>query len=68
MKQHKPEFDEECSQFLHQTKQAKVQWVQDQNQGNVDNLNNVRRADSRHFMNKRNIRKIKLMNLKLTVR
>jgi hypothetical protein len=30
-----------------------VQWVQDQNQGNVDNLNNAKRADSRHLMNKK---------------
>ena len=28
--------------FLDQRKQAKMQWVQDPNQNNVDNLNNVR--------------------------
>jgi hypothetical protein len=27
--QHKPWFDEECLNFLHQKKQAKMQWVQD---------------------------------------
>jgi len=48
LKQHKPWFDEECSGLLHQRKQAKMQWVQDQSQSNVDNLNNVR-----HFRNKK---------------
>jgi hypothetical protein len=41
MKQHKPWFDEECSQFLDQRKQATLQWLQDPNQSIVDNLNNV---------------------------
>jgi len=49
LKQHKTWFDEECLGFSDQRKQAKVQWVQDPNQGNVDNLNNVRREASRHF-------------------
>jgi len=53
LKQHKPWFDEECLGFLDQRKQAKMQWVQDPSQSNVDNLNNVRREASRHFMNKR---------------
>jgi hypothetical protein len=35
-KQHKPWFDEECLGFLDQRKQAKMQWVQDTNQTNVD--------------------------------
>jgi len=43
MKQHKPWFDEECLGFLDQRKQAKLQWIQDPSQNNVDNLNNVRR-------------------------
>jgi hypothetical protein len=30
-----------------------MQWVQDQNQSSVDNLNNVRREASRHFRNKK---------------
>jgi len=30
LKQHKPWFDEECLGFLDQRKQAKMQWVQDQ--------------------------------------
>jgi hypothetical protein len=31
--------------------QAKMQWLLDSNQDNVDNLNNVRHAASRHFRN-----------------
>ena len=67
-KQHKPWFDEECSQFLEKWKQAKMQWLQDPNHNNVDNLNNVSCEARRHFRNnnkkKRNICNIKLMNLK----
>jgi hypothetical protein len=33
-------------------KQAKIQWLQNPNQSNVDNLNNVRCEASRHFRNK----------------
>ena len=32
---------------------VKMQQSQDQSQGNVDNLNNVRRGASRHFRNKK---------------
>ena len=39
--------------FLDQMKQAKMQWLQDPNQSNVDNLNNVRCEASRHFKNKK---------------
>ena len=39
--------------FLDQRKQAKIQWLQDSNQSNLDNLNNVRRDASRHFRNKK---------------
>jgi hypothetical protein len=53
MKQHKPWFDEECLGVLDQRKQAKMQWIQDPSQSNVDNLNNVRRDDKRHFRNKK---------------
>jgi hypothetical protein len=52
-KQHKPWFDEECSKFLDRRKQAKLQWLQNPNQSNVDNLNNVRREASRHLRNKK---------------
>ena len=52
-KQHKPWFDEECSQFLGQRKQAKMQWLQETNQSNLDKLNSARREASRHFRNKK---------------
>jgi len=52
LKQHKPWFDE-CLGFFDQKKQAKMQWVQDPSQSNLDNLNNVRREASRHFRNKK---------------
>ena len=32
-----------------------MQWIQDQSQSNVDNLNNVRREVSRHFRNKKKV-------------
>jgi len=38
--------------FLDQRKQAKMQCLQNPNQSNVDNLNNIRCAASRHFRNK----------------
>ena len=53
MKQHKTWFDEERLHFLDERKQAKMQWVQDPSQRNVDNLNNVRREASRHFRGKK---------------
>jgi len=52
-KQNKPWFDEECLSFLDQRKRAKIQWIQDPSQSNVDNLNKVRREVSRHFRNKK---------------
>jgi len=52
-KRNKPWFDEECLGFLDQRKRAKMQWIQDPSQSNVDNLNNVRREVSRHFRNKK---------------
>jgi hypothetical protein len=53
LKQHKPWFDEECFfSFLDQRKQAKMEWIQDPSQSNVDNLNNVRRNVSRQLRNK----------------
>jgi len=53
LKQHKPWFDEECLGFLDQRKRAKIQWMQDPSQSNIENLNNVRRDASRHFRNKK---------------
>ena len=46
LKQHKLWFDEECLGFLDQRKQAKMQWIQDPSQSNVDNLNKARRDAS----------------------
>ena len=64
-KQHKPWFDEKCSQFLGQRKQAKMQWLQDTKQSNLDNLNNARGEASKHFMkNKREHLKVKINELK----
>ena len=53
MNQHNPWFNEECLGFLDQKKLAKMQWVQDPSQNNVDNLNCVRTKDSKHFRNKK---------------
>jgi hypothetical protein len=50
---HKPWFDEEYSKLLHQKKQAKLQWLQDPNEINGDNLNNVRFEAKRYFRNKK---------------
>ena len=51
--QKKPWFDEECLGFLDQRKRAKIQWVQDPSQSNVDDQTKVRREVSRRFMNKK---------------
>jgi len=46
-----------------------MQWIHDPSQSSVDNLNNVRHDASRHFRNrKKAYLKLKLRNLKLTVR
>ena len=39
LNQNKPWFDEECSGFLDRRKRAKLQWIQDPRQSNVDILN-----------------------------
>jgi hypothetical protein len=51
-KQLKLWFDEECSEVLGQRKQAKMKWLQNPNQSNLDNLNNSRQEATRHFRNK----------------
>jgi len=53
LKQNKPWFDDECLRFLDQRKRAKMQWVQDPSQSNVDIQNNVRREVSGHFRDKK---------------
>jgi hypothetical protein len=52
-KQFKPWFDAECAEFSDKRKQAKIQWLQNPNQNNGDNLHNVQREASRHFRNKK---------------
>ena len=55
--------------LLDQRKQAKIQCIHDPSESNVDNLNNVKRDTSRYFRNKKKAYlKLKLRNLKLTVR
>ena len=49
LKQHNPWFDEECLGLLDQTKQAKMQWLQNPNHSNVGSAKNVNRKASRHF-------------------
>ena len=53
LNRNKPLFVEECLGILDKWKQAKVQWIQELSQNNVDILNNVRLEVSRHFRNKR---------------
>jgi hypothetical protein len=53
LKKHKPWFDEGYSKLLDQRKEAKLQWLQDPNEINEDNLNNVRREANRRFRNKK---------------
>ena len=40
---------------MDERKQAKLQWVQDPSQRNVDNLKNVRSEANRHYRNKNNV-------------
>jgi hypothetical protein len=51
LKQCKPWFDEEYLHFLDE-KEAKMQWLQDTSERNVDNLANVNREASRHLIKK----------------
>jgi hypothetical protein len=45
--------DADYAEFLDKRKQAKIQWLQNPNQSNGDNLHNVRCEASRHFRNKK---------------
>jgi hypothetical protein len=53
LRKHKPCFNEGQSKLLDERKQAKLQWLQDPNEINWDNLNNVRCETSRYFRNKK---------------
>jgi hypothetical protein len=64
LKHNKPWFDDECSKLTDQRKQAKLQWLQNPNQTNRDNLQNVRHETSRIFRNKkREYLKVKIHEL-----
>jgi hypothetical protein len=52
-KHNKPWFVDKCSKLIGQRKQAKLQWLQNLNQINGDNLRNLRRETSRTFRNKK---------------
>jgi hypothetical protein len=45
--------------------QAKMLWIQDLSQGNVDNLNNIRRDVSRHLRKKKAYLKAKIEKLEI---
>jgi hypothetical protein len=51
LKHNKPWFDDDCSKLIDQWKEAKLQWLQNINQINGDNLQNLRRETSRIFNN-----------------
>jgi hypothetical protein len=53
IKHNKPWIDDECSKLIDQQKQAKLQWLQNQNQINRENLQNLRCETSRIFRNKK---------------
>jgi hypothetical protein len=53
LKHNKPWFDDECSKLMDHRKQTKLQWLQNPNQTNRDNLQNLRRETSRTFRNKK---------------
>jgi hypothetical protein len=52
-KEHKPWFDEECSELLDQRKQAKFQLLQNPSQTNEENMNNLRCENTITFRGKR---------------
>ena len=43
-----------------------MQWFQDPNQSNINNLNNLRHEASRHFRNKKEYLKAKIDELEVT--
>jgi hypothetical protein len=64
LKKLKPCFIQGCSTLVYQRKQAKLQWLQDPNEINGDNLNNVRSEARRYFRNKkREYLKVKINEL-----
>jgi hypothetical protein len=53
LKYNKPRFDDEYSKLIEQRNQAKLQWLQNPNQINGDNLQNSRHETSTAFRNKK---------------
>jgi hypothetical protein len=69
LKRNKQSFDDECSKLIDQRKQAKLQWLQNRSEINGDNLQNLRGDTRRKFRkNIKEIRKTKLMSLKLIIK
>jgi len=54
-KQHQLWFGVECVRSLDQRQQAKMQWLQNPNQSNVNNLNNVKHETSRRLRKRKRI-------------
>ena len=65
LKQNIPWFDKECLGFFDQRKQAKMQWIQDPSQSNVENLNKLRREFSRFSRKKKAYLKAKIEELEI---
>jgi hypothetical protein len=63
LRKHKLWFDEGYSKLLDQRKQTKLQWLQDPSEISGDNLNNVRREDSKYFRKKKEDLKDKINKL-----
>jgi hypothetical protein len=53
LKKHKPWFDQACPKLVDQWEDAKLKWLQDPSETNVDNLKIVRREASRYLRNKK---------------
>jgi len=52
LKWYKPYINEKCLHFIAHRKQAKMLWLKDPNQSNVDNPYSLRFEASRHFRTK----------------
>jgi hypothetical protein len=50
--------DEGCSKLLDKRERDKLQWLQDPNSINGDNLNDVRNETSRHFRKREGISEV----------
>jgi DNA repair ATPase RecN len=53
LQQHKPWFDDQYSKLIDRRQQAKLQWLQNLNQVNGDNMDNIRCEASRTFRTKK---------------